>query len=220
MSAPPAPVAKIDPCEFAFSLKANFEFSVSKDADQRLRSFVDDGVWKISLHRTGATKQAHPMRIILRPKRTWIIPAKQIQLIHQSSSIWDYTCLWKSLDFLLARHKLKADLVQLFEYYQYPSGVMCSHDDFKLSDAPQSTSVFLQNVLSGLMIAQPHNCEEFAAAYGVSKSEIPDTLRTLKRIGYEVRSSNTNQAFESDSFMIPYVFPSLTPLSVQLNKDL
>lgn len=220
MSTPRSPEAGIQNLAFSFDVKANFEFNLHEGGKQHLTSRLESGIWRIDAGLISVKPENVPIKIVLRPKRDWIIPARSIEMTHGSSSLWDYVSLWKALDYLLSRYKLKADLVQLFGYYQYPSGVLCSDYSVRLSDVPESTSIFIRNVLSGSMVAQPYTCEEFGINFGIDTTEIPNILKTLKRAGYEVRSSRTNQAFETGSYMIPYLFPTLTPLSVQLNKDL
>ncbi|WP_293146061.1 hypothetical protein [Okeania sp. SIO3I5] len=50
--------------------------------------------------------------------------------------------------------------------------------------------------------------------------EIFDYLQCLRKIGYEVRNHNTNPQILPGEYLIPYFFPTLTPKSVQLRKNL
>ena len=45
-------------------------------------------------------------------------------------------------------------------------------------------------------------------------------LQVLKDMGYEVRNENTNVQIPQGYWMIPYAFPTLSNLSVQMYKRL
>ncbi|MDJ0555778.1 MAG: DNA cytosine methyltransferase [Microcoleaceae cyanobacterium MO_207.B10] len=61
-------------------------------------------------------------------------------------------------------------------------------------------------------------CQTFS--WGVNVEDIFDYLQCLRKIGYEVRNHNTNPQIIPGEYLIPYSFPTLTPKSVQLRKNL
>ena len=62
--------------------------------------------------------------------------------------------------------------------------------------------------------------QELAEAWGIDASQIFDVAGFLRRLGYEIRNHHTNPQIERDNWLIPYAFPTLTNLSVQLRKKL
>jgi DNA (cytosine-5)-methyltransferase 1 len=203
-----------------FVVTDSLDFSRGEDGLFNLTSFAEDDTWNVIVARRASMAGSTGLNIILRPVSDWIIPAARIRLRHTSSDQAAYLSMWKALDFLLSHYGFKADLVQLFGYYQYPSGVFCTECEVELTDVEPEMSAFLRGILSGYMVAKPYTVDEFASGLGVSIPAVERTLVSLKKIGYEVRSSNTNQALESGLFMVPYIFPTLTSQSVQSNKGL
>jgi DNA (cytosine-5)-methyltransferase 1 len=61
---------------------------------------------------------------------------------------------------------------------------------------------------------------DLAAAWGVPRNQVLAAARFLKRLGYEVRSHNTNARIPAGKLLIPYAFPTLNPKSIQLFKEL
>lgn len=55
-------------------------------------------------------------------------------------------------------------------------------------------------------------------AWKLSNEKIVDVAAFLRTLGYEIRNHMTNPQIDSGSWLIPYTFPTLTPLSVQLRK--
>jgi DNA (cytosine-5)-methyltransferase 1 len=60
---------------------------------------------------------------------------------------------------------------------------------------------------------------EFAELWGV-KEDVFFYLQSLKAMGYEVRSHNTNPQIPAGKYLIPYAFPTLNSHSVQLRKTI
>ena len=51
-------------------------------------------------------------------------------------------------------------------------------------------------------------------------TQVLDLAIFLRTIGYEVRNNKTNPQMKDDEWLIPYKFPTLVPMSVQLRKSL
>ena len=62
--------------------------------------------------------------------------------------------------------------------------------------------------------------DQLARIWEYPPAATEDTLRWLRTLGYEVRSEHTNRQIPDGHVLIPYAFPTLTPLSVQLRKTL
>jgi DNA (cytosine-5)-methyltransferase 1 len=52
------------------------------------------------------------------------------------------------------------------------------------------------------------------------KEKIDLIAMNLKGLGYEIRNHNTNAQIKKDHILLPYLFPTLNNLSVQLRKKL
>ncbi|TGL77323.1 hypothetical protein, partial [Leptospira yasudae] len=61
---------------------------------------------------------------------------------------------------------------------------------------------------------------ELASVLNININKVLEVAHFLKTIGYEVRNHNTNSRILCDHLLIPYLFPTLTNLSVQLRKKL
>lgn len=114
---------------------------------------------------------------------------------------------------------MKADLVQLNGYYQYTNDISFS---FTKAEKKLKSNVWktLELLLIDTTIGQIKNINQFAANFDMRQDEILECFYELRKIGFEIRNCNTNPEILEDEFLIPYRFPTLTPLSVQLKKSL
>lgn len=130
-----------------------------------------------------------------------------------------FTGLWKAFEERVREVTGKADLVQLSGYYQYAPQISA-----KLSFKPEvrvnSFWRVVQCVVSGMGVGKQLQATEMALLWGIEVEEVCDRLQDLRRVGYEVRNHNTNAQIPKGKFLIPYRFPTLTPKSVQLRKNL
>lgn len=127
-----------------------------------------------------------------------------------------FTVGWKAFEQELIRNHLKADLVQLNGYYQYEPLLKCRVRFL----APFPKSSILARIVGGELVATLVSSQELAEAWGIDASQIFDVAGFLRRLGYEIRNHHTNPQIERDNWLIPYAFPTLTNLSVQLRKKL
>jgi DNA (cytosine-5)-methyltransferase 1 len=124
---------------------------------------------------------------------------------------------WKAFEAELARRNVKADLVQLCEYYQYRPRFSCRMTVAEGSDprweALQKVveGVGTREILTGRQIAQLLACEEV---------DVLGHMLWLRSLAYEARNSRTNPQIPQGSYLIPYTFPTLNPMSVQVRKSL
>ena len=136
-----------------------------------------------------------------------------------SRSINSYLALWKTFDYLLCKNNIKADIVQLCGYYQYAplfSQTLTTHDNYIFNDI--NNKLMLESVFSGKIVRKTLSLKKMSELIKMPEKMVLLQLNALKNIGYEVRSSGTNLSLAHHSYLIPYAFPTLTPMSVQLNK--
>lgn len=122
---------------------------------------------------------------------------------------------WKSIEKELKERRLKDDMVQLNGYYQYEPKINCSYT----GSGTQIDDV-LAIVVSGKPCRKIMGTGELADLLGVEQDDLITIAEELKRRGYEIRNHNTNPQIKEGHWLIPYAFPTLTRLSVQLRKKL
>lgn len=127
-----------------------------------------------------------------------------------------FTIGWKAFEHELVINHIKADLVQLNGYYQYSPKMHCKVE-FKDSFPEEHA---LKSIVNGNLVATIVSDADLAKEWGVSQSKVFDIAEFLRKLGYEVRNHNTNPQIDENDWLIPYAFPTLTNLSVQLRKVL
>lgn len=149
----------------------------------------------------------------------WVLCTNSVKLCAKQLDTQVFTSLWKAFEEKLNEATGKADLVQLSGYYQYNariSGIMNFYSKEKVS-------LFwrvVQCVTRCMATSAQLKVKEFAECWGVNQEDVLSYLQSLRAIGYEVRSHNTNPQIPLGEYLIPYAFPTLNPKSVQLRKVL
>jgi DNA (cytosine-5)-methyltransferase 1 len=149
----------------------------------------------------------------------WVLGTRSVKLCAKELDTQIFISLWKAFEEKLNEATGKADLVQLSGYYQYNariSGVM----NFYTKSKVNSFWRVVQCVTRCIGIAAQLKATEFAEQWGVKEEDIFLYLQSLRAMGYEVRSHNTNPQIPAGEYLIPYAFPTLNPKSVQLRKIL
>ncbi|BCC10487.1 TPA: DNA cytosine methyltransferase [Bacillus cereus] len=148
----------------------------------------------------------------------WDIKYETIRLMGENLDSIHFISVWKALDYELQINNVKADLVQLHGYYQYKSSFYCQmfHSNVNISKEWDIVS----KVLSDTEQAELKSEIQLAEEWITPKSTILHYANFLRKLGFEVRNTNTNPQIPRNHFLIPYKFPTLTPLSVQLQKKL
>lgn len=172
---------------------------------------------KISL----TSKEPASFKLSITPKLMigWDLPYKQLVIESSNSSAHSITFLWKVLEEVLRNETKIADLVQFSGYYQYSSAIKTlfsieqelyeKHDIWRM--------IKFVSELSG---AYQANSKTIAEASKIDVSEIYNVFREMRSLGYEVRNTRTNSQIPVGEYLIPYSFPTLNPMSVQLRKKL
>lgn len=185
---------------------------------------ISDQQWlfKAGLHNRDISKDVptYEIGITLSESHANILSTKEVKLFAYSLDYQVFTSLWKFFEEKLAELTGKADLVQLFGYYQYAKEDKIK---FRFHDPSRKDKIFwkiVAKVVSGEGVAVQLQEETISLAWEISKDEILPNLIELKRLGYEVRNINTNPQIPKGETLIPYSFPTLTWRSVQLHKSL
>ena len=178
-----------------------------------------DTGWEILLESPGQRPAGFEIEIRSAPGQDWGIAPAVVTLKGQLLDKMEYTSAWKAFEHELISSGLKGDLVQLCGYYQYQPSISAR---LRLDEEPplDSTWTIVQRVVSGVGVRQPLPISSMADLWEVTQVEAVEAMHFLKNLGYEVRNDNTNPQIPSGWYLIPYVFPSLTPMSVQLRKSL
>lgn len=182
---------------------------------------LSDSYWMIAASLSGNWEEPDQFVIDVYPSSgydDWVLGTNSVKLCAKDLNAQVFTALWKAFEEKLNEATGKADLVQLSGYYQYDariSGVMNFRSTLKVN----SFWRVVQCVTRCIGIAAQLTATEFAALWGVQE-DVFFYLQSLKAMGYEVRSHNTNPQIPAGKYLIPYAFPTLNPHSVQLRKTI
>jgi DNA (cytosine-5)-methyltransferase 1 len=152
-------------------------------------------------------------------QKKWILDAERVALKGYNLSEATFTGLWKAFERELIDIGIKADLVQLFGYYQYEPIANISMTFLDEKHVPKKWRI-VQKVVNGLGVGRIQRTDSLARIWGIDNRHVFRYCSLLKDLGYEVRNKNTNPQLPENSFLIPYQFPTLNPMSVQLRKQL
>jgi len=149
----------------------------------------------------------------------WVLGAKSVKLCAKELNPQVFISLWKAFEEKLHEATGKADLVQLSGYYQY-SARISGGMNFCAEAKVNSFWRVVQCVTRCIATSTQLKPKEFAEFWDINEEDIFFYLQSLRAMGYEVRSHNTNPQIPIDEYLIPYTFPTLNPKSVQLRKIL
>jgi DNA (cytosine-5)-methyltransferase 1 len=187
-----------------------------------LKYELSSSSWTISASTNGNWGESDKFSIDVYPSDgydDWVIGAKSVKLCAKQLDKRVFISLWKAFEEKLNKATGKADLVQLSGYYQYNariSGVMNFCADLKVDSFWRVVQCITRCIATSTSLKG----KELAEYWGVNEEDIFSYLQSLRAIGYEVRSHNTNPQIPIDEYLIPYAFPTLNPKSVQLRKIL
>jgi DNA (cytosine-5)-methyltransferase 1 len=145
---------------------------------------------------------------------TWNMKYEKIVLRSFSHDVWSYTICWKAFEYFLKSNKIKDDIVQLNGYYQYKPAI-----DFSLNVVEQNILdsqewLLVYNIIRTKPIRKILSYNDFSFLLNIEKENIDFSAMNLKKLGYEIRNHNTNPQIKKDHILLPYLFRTLTHLSV------
>lgn len=143
------------------------------------------------------------------------LPFNEILIASISNNLLAFTAAWKALEMELIEANIKADLVQLNGYYQYEPNIACAMDCSK-----QSQLEFLRSVVNGKLTRKLLSEDIFIKEWNTDSKGVRERAESMRRLGYEIRNTKTNPQIPPGYWLIPYPFPTLNPLSVQLRKSI
>ncbi len=149
----------------------------------------------------------------------WVLCTNSVKLCAKHLDTQVFTSLWKAFEEKLNEATGKVDLVQLSGYYQYNariSGIMNFYGKEKVNLFWRVVQCVTRCIATSAQL----KVKEFAECWGVNEEDVVSYLQSLRAIGYEVRSHNTNPQIPLGEYLVPYAFPTLNPKSVQLRKVL
>lgn len=171
----------------------------------------------ISVFPVSGESAGSPALIGIRPRDDkWSLGVESVKLIVSAALKPGLTVAWKAFEQELIRNAIKADLVQLNGYYQYPPKLLIDAD---IPDTERYATM-LRSVMSNRAVPKIKSSRALSEDWGVRLPDVMSAAEYLKALGYEIRNHMTNPQIGQDMWLIPYAFPTLTPLSVQLWKKL
>lgn len=199
-------------------LRDNFEYIIS---DETQAEYFVEVRWENNLlinlmDSSSKSKEQLLYNLKIKPVYSWSLNIDNVVINIYSKNFLAYTAAWKAFEFELIKNNIKADLVQLNGYYQYDSSFVIESNIAK----NVSNGFLLHSILSGENVAQFVTTKELSDTWKILPNQVLESAKYLKKIGYEIRNSSTNPQIEKDTWLIPYKFPTLSKLSVQLWKNL
>lgn len=202
------------------NLSPSFRFQTTKKAEAEYLATI---CWGDSLEVTisdankGAVNEDTVITVTITPNNgEWTLGVDKVVLTVKSNATLAFTAAWKAFEKELIDASLKADLVQLNGYYQYTPRIICTCE---ISECIPFAHI-IRCVVEGNHIACILSNTQLAQAWGISVADVLSAAQQMKDLGYEIRNHATNPQIDEGNWLIPYAFPTLTPLSVQLWKKL
>jgi DNA (cytosine-5)-methyltransferase 1 len=199
--------------DFSWDSHPNSEFTSKVHVSNELNV----NCWKIKISNNSKFNQQY--KILIKPTSNvgWVIPSKKVELIGCSFDDHVYTALWKALEENLHKINGTTELVHLSGYYQYKPAIKVRAE---FSSLPNNKWIALSNILNYKGVASNYTITELSNIWNIDEDSIFNILLNLKLTGYEIRNHKTNPQILDKNVLIPYIFPTLTPKSVQLFKSL
>jgi DNA (cytosine-5)-methyltransferase 1 len=147
---------------------------------------------------------------------------KFVNLIGYDWQLSSLLILWKAFEKEIIDNHVRADLVQLNGYYQYNPifKIEFQKQEDNIPKKIRTTWMFLENLYADNENGKIRDINELSFIYDIKVDEVISILKELKNIGFEIRNHNTNPEIQENYYLIPYKFPSLNNLSLQLKTAL
>lgn len=197
-------------------------YKESKKVDEGYKMIhfkVSPKKWSFILGADSGNNQKFKVRITSADNKVFFNEIESIEFVSDSFELKSYLILWKAFERELIQNQIRADLVQLNGYYQYKPKFKINID-FNQNEIISSTWRFIDYLSQDENYNDLRALEEMSMQYDMDTNEILNILKELKEIGFEIRNSNTNSEIPKNHFLIPYLFPSMNRLSLQLKTSL
>jgi DNA (cytosine-5)-methyltransferase 1 len=209
-----------DKQEFTIFVTPDFKTIVNQNGGEKITIFPESKELVLSLCSNTNNTAYYEITITPTLISNWNLAYDKIILRSFSSDVWSYTVCWKAFEYFLKSNKIKDDIVQLNGYYQYKPAI-----DFSLNVAEQNILnneewLFIFKIVKAKPIRKILSYNDFSFLLNTEKEKIDIIAMNLKGLGYEIRNHNTNPQIKKDHILLPYLFPTLSNLSVQLRKKL
>lgn len=204
--------------EYYCTISENFSFTeVSESQSNYFIKILwgDELTVKVYNINSNKTEPVTTVKITARDNK-WTLGVNNVNLLIYSSEPLAFTVAWKAFEQELIKNAIKADLIQLNGYYQYSPKLLsvCHCDDSVIYGS------IIERVVANHSIPEILTTRELCQEWELNEKDVIKVAEHLKSLGYEVRNHSTNPQIKKGSWLIPYGFPTLTPLSVQLRKKL
>lgn len=198
------------------SMDDNFDYKVKPEKEAKYKVKVEwstDLMINITeLHKPTSGRCAS---IAIEPRDgNWNVGVSKVIIIIRSDREDGFTVGWKAFEQELIDNAIKADIVQLNGYYQYTPKLLCKYE----CNNPATFDSVLQNVVSGDCVGSLLSTSFLADKWRINQDAVLGVAEKLRSVGYEIRNHNTNPQIVEGEWLLPYAFPTLTKLSVQLRK--
>ena len=203
------------------TLSSNFKFQESESSKA---NFMVEVMWKDKLTITVRDVNSHdndfvdtPIKIFIKPRNEkWQLGVHNVILLVKSNAKVGLTVAWKAFEQELIINAIKADLVQLNGYYQYIPKLI---SECEISDTVEYANA-LRVITCKRTIPEITSTKKLATEWNINPKDVYQAAKHLRDLGFEIRNHSTNPQIEENHWLIPYAFPTLTPLSVQLWKKI
>lgn len=197
------------------------DFSSADDWDYYFHCNIDDGIINLSVwdqEKNGNVNYSYVIEpaALVSPND----PVKKILVNSYSYDKTSITAIWKYLEMLIRTNFHKDDLVQFFGYYQYSNKFNISFNLLSSELKGKNFWKVLSEVSQGRSVGCIRSLQEIASLYEVNEKHLISELKNLKKLGYEIRSHNTNKQISDGHLLIPYSFPTLSERSLQRLTEL
>ena len=208
--------------EYQASLGSDFSWVVTQHGQFIINIHKSQNEWHITLRsQKSGGDVIDPYTITIDPIKKWSLPVGKVILKSYDISYQSYTAIWKAFELVLSENGYKADLVQLCNYYQYePSFLSIIENPHHRIFSEDALWRILGYVAKNIGIRVTCSTHNLSHAWDIPEHDVYPYLVRLREIGFEVRDNGTNPTMKPGDVLIPYAFPTLTPRSVQLRKNL
>ena len=208
--------------KYQLSITDNFKSLEGEEGDYSIEFIPNKKKWTLKVSERNFSQAELQYIIKIKPSKkvTLFDEVEQVEIMVASLNINSITAAWKAFEKELSKAKIKADLVQLSGYYQYSSNLKFSVEYLNSELIKDETWNVISLIANDPMIGDIQSLEKLSKRYEVDEISLATIFKQLRVLGFEIRNNNTNPEIPENHFLIPYKFPTLTPLSVQLNKNL